>query len=104
MSIEIKCVLQNKNIDVHYASSAHEGIKLLTKHCFCLVIMDIIQSEVDGLELLKMIHQIKSIPILVLSSEKDAERRIAVFRAGAHGYLEKPYDVEECLAQAQALM
>lgn len=101
---EIKYSIQNETTDVYYALSAHEGLERLTKCQFCLVIMDILLSEVDGMELLKMIRQIKPIPILVLSSKPGSKERIAAFKAGAHGYMEKPYKLEECLAHAQTLM
>lgn len=101
---EIKYALQNETTEVYYALSAHDGIEQLTRHQFCLVIMDILLSEADGIELLKMIRQIKPIPILVLSSKPDNTGRLAVLKAGAHGYMEKPYQLEECLAHAQSLM
>lgn len=66
--------------------------------------MDILLSETDGMELLKLIRRIKPIPILVLSSKPGSEERIAALRAGAHGYMEKPYELDECLAHAQSLM
>ena len=66
--------------------------------------MDIFLSETDGIELLKMIHQIKPIPILVLSSKPESTGKLAALKAGAHGYMEKPYKLEECLAQAQSLI
>lgn len=101
---EIKYALQNETTDVYYALSVHDGIEQLTKHHFCLVIMELLLSEEDGMELLKMIQLFKPIPILVLSSKPGSEERIAALKAGAHGYMEKPYDLEECLAHAQALM
>ena len=101
---EIKYALQNETTDAYYALSLADGIEQLTKHHFCLVIMDILLSEADGIELLKMIRQIKPIPILVLSSKPDSTVRVAALRAGAQGYLEKPYALEECLAHAQSLM
>lgn len=101
---EIKYSLQNETTDVYYALSAYDGIEQLTKHHFCLVIMDVFLSEADGMELLRMIQQIKPIPILVLSSKSNSAARLAVLKAGAHGYIEKPYKLEECLAHAQSLM
>lgn len=101
---QIKYALQNEITDVYYALSVEDGIKQLTKKHFCLVIMDILLSEADGMELLSLIHQIKPIPILVLSSKPGSEERIAALKAGAHGYMEKPYELEECLAHAQSLM
>lgn len=96
--------MQNATTDVYYALSAHDGIEQLTKHQFCLVIMDIVLSETDGMDLLKLICQIKPVPILVLSSKPGSGDRLAALKAGAHGYLEKPYQLEECLAHAQSLM
>lgn len=101
---EIKYSLQSETTDAYYALSAHKGVELFAKHQFCLVIMDIILSETDGMELLKLVRRIKPIPILVLSSKPGSEERIATLKAGAHGYMEKPYKLEECLAQAQSLI
>lgn len=101
---EIKYALQNETTEAYYALSAHDGIEQLTRHQFCLVIMDILLSEADGIELLKMIRQIKPVPILVLSSKPESTGRLAALKAGAHGYMEKPYELEECLAHAQSLM
>lgn len=101
---EIKYALQSETTDVYYAMSVHDGIKQLSTNYFCLVIMDILLSEADGMELLKIIRHIRPIPILVLSSKPGSEKRIAAFKAGAHGYMEKPYQLEECLAYAKSLM
>lgn len=101
---EIKYALQNATTDVYYALSAHDGVEQLAKYHFCLVIMDLFLSEADGIELLKVIRQIKPIPILVLSSKPGGAKRLTALKAGAHGYLEKPYQLEECLAHAQSLM
>ena len=101
---EIKYALQNETTDVYYALSIHDGIEQLTNHHFCLVIMEIHLSEGDGMELLKILQLFKPIPILVISSKTGSEERITALKAGAHGYMEKPYDLEECLAHAQALM
>lgn len=101
---EIKYALQNETTEAYYALSVHDGIKQLTRHHFCLVIMDILLSGADGIDLLKMIRQIKPIPILVLSSKSESTGRLAALKAGAHGYMEKPYKLEECLAHAQSPM
>lgn len=97
---EIKYALQNETTEVCYALSAHEGLQYLTKHRFRLAIMDVLLSEADGIKLLKMIRQIKPIPILVLSSKAGSKERIAALKASAHRYMEKPYELEECLAHA----
>lgn len=101
---QIKYALQNSSTDVYYALSVAEGIKCFMEQEYCLVIMDIGLSETDGQELIKMMRKVKTIPILVLSSKLGQEVKMSAYQAGAHAYLEKPYELEECLVQAETLM
>lgn len=101
---EIKYALQSETTDAYYALSVKEGFELFTKQHFCLIIMDIFLSEVDGVELLQAIRQTKPVPILVLSAKTDTKDKVSALKAGANAYLHKPYKLEECLAHAQSLM
>lgn len=101
---EIKTALQSETTEVCYAISVQEGFELFTKQHFCLVIMDILLSETDGVDLLRIIRQTKPVPILVLSSKTDICEKVSALKAGANVYLHKPYELEECLAHAQSLM
>ncbi|MCQ5144535.1 response regulator transcription factor [Enterocloster bolteae] len=101
---EIKYALQSETTDVYYALSVADGFEQFAQHQFCLVIMDIQLSEINGLSLLEKLRKMNPMPILVLSSKNDTTERIEAFKAGATGYLEKPYELEVCLAHAQSLM
>ena len=101
---QIKYALQSSTTDVYYAFSVAEGIKKFLEQEYCLVIMDIPLSEFDGHRLLKIMREAKTIPILVLSSKSGQETKLSTYKAGANAYLEKPYELEECLAQAEALI
>lgn len=57
---------------------------------FRLVIMDIHLSETDDVELLKMIRQIKPMPILVLSSGAESMKLI-------EGFVPEPMDIWKSL-------
>lgn len=101
---EIKYSLQSETTDVYYALSAKDGFEQFSKYQFCLVIMDIQLSETDGLSLLEKLRKMNPMPILVLSSKSSSKDRIEALKAGAVGYMEKPYALEECLAHAQSLI
>ena len=101
---QIKYSLQNETTDAYYTLSVRDGLKKFMEQQYCLVIMDIVLSEADGHELLSIMSQAKPIPILVLSSKPGNEHKLSAYHAGAHAYLQKPYELEECLAQAEALM
>ena len=100
---QIKYSLQNETTDAYYTLSVRDGLKKFMEQQYCLVIMDIVLSEADGHELLSIMSQAKPIPILVLSSKPGNEHKLSAYHAGAHAYLQKPYELEECLAQAEAL-
>ena len=79
-------------------------MEAFSKMNFCLVVLDASMSASDDHNLLKVMREAKTMPILVLSSHSDHSERIHAFNAGANAYMGKPYSDEECLAQAHALM
>ncbi|MBR1798075.1 MAG: EAL domain-containing protein [Clostridiales bacterium] len=65
---------------------------------FSLVLLDLLMPNMDGFELLERIKgddTLKSIPIIVMTSEKDAEVRS--IRQGAADFITKPYDMPEVI-------
>ncbi len=85
-------------------SSIHEALLSFMDKEFCLVILDACISAEDDHKLLKAMRKARTTPILILSSQSCHVERLKVLQAGAHAYIGHPYSLEECLAQAQALM
>ncbi len=85
-------------------SSMDEALHSLKDVEFCLIVLDAAISAEDDHQLLSAIRKTKTTPILILSSQSCHIERLRVLRAGAHAYIGEPYSLEECLAQAQALM
>ena len=85
-------------------SSMHEALLSFMDKEFCLVILDACISAEDDHKLLKAMRKARTTPILILSSQSCHVERLKVLQAGAHAYIGHPYSLEECLAQAQALM
>lgn len=101
---KIKYALQDETTDVYYPISLRDALDNFTKQRYCLVVMDLLLREADGLALIRTLRSIKTVPILVLSSRTDSEAKAEAYRMGANHYLQKPYDLEECLVQAHSLM
>lgn len=83
---------------------APQALSIFMKWNFCLVIMDTQLPEYAGCEVLRVMRQTKAVPILVLSAKVDAVKRTEILQAGANVCLEKPYDLNEVLAQARSLI
>lgn len=101
---EIKTALESSSIKVICADSIEEAISFFMRNDLCLIILDAAISDTDDHRLVKMMRAAKSIPILILSSKAEYTDRLAAFQAGASAYLGKPYELNECLAQAQSMI
>lgn len=99
---EIKNNLQDETTNVYYTQVVEVAIQMLKKEYYTLVILDVCLSKNGGA--IQQIRQINSLPILALSETADVGDKIACFKMGVDDFLHKPYDLEECLARAQALM
>lgn len=101
---KIKEALQDESTDVEYLLSSHEVFEHLKNPALCLIIVDIHIRETDGLELLRAIRRFRPIPVLVLSAVHGRTDRIDAFQAGAQGYMEKPFELNECVAYARSMI
>jgi AraC-like DNA-binding protein len=63
--------------------------------------------EMDGFELL---HRLKNnnitshIPVVLLSSETEAESRVTGFNKGADAYVDKPFSMDELLSRIESML
>lgn len=103
-ALEIKHNLSSSGTEIHCVTSMHEALKTFITTEFCLIILDASISAEDDHRLLRAMRKARTTPILILSSQSCHVERLKVFEAGAHAYIGEPYSLEECLAQAQALM
>lgn len=101
---DIKHNLSSAGNEIICVTDMTEALLLLKKLEFCLIILDASISAEDDHRLLAAIRKAKTTPILILSSQSCHVERLRVLQAGAHAYIGEPYSLEECLAQAQALM
>jgi two-component system, OmpR family, copper resistance phosphate regulon response regulator CusR len=67
-----------------------------------LVILDLLLPELDGLSVLRALHDNRpSLPVLILSARSDLRTKLRSFEFGADDYLAKPFSFEELLARVR---
>ena len=81
--------------EVIYAENGAEALEIIKKdkQTLSLVILDLHMPELDGFGLLKIIradHELRRIPVIVLTSEKGSE--VQCLKMGAADFITKPYD------------
>ena len=70
-----------------------------------MIVLDIMLPDGNGLDFLKNVRgENNDIPVLILSALGATEERVVGLRAGGDGYITKPYDNDELLAQIETLL
>lgn len=65
-----------------------------------LIVADYRMPGINGAEMvaeIRKIQRLKNIPILMLSSETDSEKKIEAKKAGATGWIKKPFQLDKFL-------
>lgn len=72
------------------ARNGKEAVELVRQHRPDLVTMDLVMPVMDGLEAIEIIMHEKAVPILVVSSQADAEKACQALDSGALEVIPKP--------------
>ena len=101
---QIEANLQDDSTKVHHCATIQDGLREMQRRPFCLIIMDVLLSECGGHEVIVAMRERSPIPILALLEQANTADKVLALHAGADDFLAKPYDMEECLARARALL
>jgi DNA-binding response OmpR family regulator len=97
--------LTEQGFSIHIVTDGLEGKKYALGEDFDLIITDIILPEINGIELCKIIRQVKPrVPIIMLTALGTTDDKVEGFDAGADDYLVKPFEMRELLARIRALL
>lgn len=100
-------ILRYYGFQVVEAPSGEEGIELARQLQPALVLMDIGLPGIDGWEAtrrLKADARTAPIPVVALTAHAMAEHRAASFAAGCDGYLAKPIEPRDVLAEVRRFL
>jgi DNA-binding NtrC family response regulator len=89
-------ILARVGHEVLTARDAGEAIALVAGEPIDLVLCDYKMPGINGLEVIRQIHDLApDLPCIVITGYSTAETSIEALRAGAHWYLEKPFESEQ---------
>lgn len=69
-----------------------------------LILLDIMLPNIDGFELLQLIREKSSCPIIMLTAKDEIKDRLAGLDGGADDYMSKPFIPEEVVARVHAVL
>jgi two-component system chemotaxis response regulator CheY len=93
--------LNNAGFDTVQAEDGVEGLEVLEESSPDVIVTDINMPRLDGFGFIEGVRQndrFRAIPILVLTTESDAEKKNRAREAGATGWIVKPFDPSKLIA------
>lgn len=96
--------MQSIGTDFCCMASASEALDSIMKADYHLIILSNQLPGISGIEMVRIMRLTQHIPIIVLTAPLSPNDKVVLFRAGADAVIEKPFDIDICAAQAEALI
>ena len=100
----VQLELNHEGYDVTVANDGRDGLEVFKAHPFDLVLLDIMLPSLNGIEVLRRIRQLSSVPIIMLTARDSVMDKVNGLDNGADDYITKPFAIEELLARLRNLL
>src|SRR5579875_1139754 len=93
-------ILADEGYETRQAGNSSEALTAIRSRQPTLVVLDIwLQgSELDGLEILKIIRrELPNLPVVMISGHGTIETAVAAIKIGAYDFIEKPFKADRLL-------
>jgi DNA-binding response OmpR family regulator len=98
-------ILQRADFEVTTAAGGKEALTLLNQQAFDLVYLDIRMPDMNGLEVLKIIHtQFPELPVILFTAQPDLNSAVEALRRGAIDYLLKPLKPQTVIDRSKTIL
>lgn len=103
-----KSILEFEGYNVETAVDGIEALEMLKDHTFHLVVSDLNMPRMDGLTLVENLRRdarYRGLPVIVVSSEKDQDKRRQLAEVGADAFIDKAdFDRGNLAAEVKRLL
>jgi len=86
------------------ADDGRRGLGMALEGRHDLILLDGMLPGLDGFEVLRLVRRQSQVPVIMLSARTAKADRLAGLGAGADDYVPKPFDPDELLARARAVL
>lgn len=100
-------IRMNMELEGYQVVEAENGIVALDQirqHNPELVVMDVMMPEMDGFETLRLLREISTVPVILLTVRSDEEDKIKGLNLGADDYITKPFSPRELSSRVTAVL
>jgi two-component system chemotaxis response regulator CheY len=103
----VSFTLRKAGYEVVEAVDGKDGLAKIGREKFDMIITDLNMPNVDGIQLIAAVRKLTGcsfVPILMLTTESQGEKKDAGRKAGATGWIVKPFNAEQLTSVVQRLV
>lgn len=100
----IRLNLEHDGFQVNECFKGMQAVSLLREKMPDLVLLDVMLPDLDGFEVLQLIREVSSIPVIMLTAKGEEEDRVKGLELGADDYVTKPFSPRELVSRVRAVL
>ena len=100
----LRVFLEEEGFTVEVAHDGRTGLNLARSLAPDLIVLDLMLPLLDGMELCRILRRESDVPIIMLTARAGLADRTRGLDTGADDYVVKPFDPEEVVARAKAVL
>ncbi len=100
----IRLNLEHDGFQVVEAHRGNEAIESMRNRLPDLILLDIMMPDIDGFEVLSMIREFSSVPVIMLTAKGEEDDRVRGLELGADDYITQPFSPRELVSRVKAVL
>jgi DNA-binding response OmpR family regulator len=100
----IRLNLEHDGFRVIEAFNGNQAIQKVRSQMPDLVLLDVMMPDIDGFEVLRIIREVSSMPVIMLTAKGEEDDRVRGLELGADDYITKPFSPRELTSRVRAVL
>jgi DNA-binding response OmpR family regulator len=100
----IRLNLEHDGFQVVEAYKGMQAVQALRDQMPDVVLLDVMLPDIDGFEVLQLIREVSSVPVIMLTAKGEEDDRVKGLELGADDYVTKPFSPRELVSRVRAVL
>jgi two-component system KDP operon response regulator KdpE len=100
----IRLNLEHDGFQVVEAYRGVQAMQKLRDSIPDLILLDVMMPDLDGFEVLRLIREISTVPVIMLTAKGEEDDRVKGLELGADDYITKPFSPRELASRVRAVL
>lgn len=100
----IRLNLEHDGFRVTEAYNGTQAINRVRANLPDLVLLDVMMPDIDGFEVLRIIREVSTVPVIMLTAKGEEDDRVRGLELGADDYITKPFSPRELVSRVRAVL